>query len=379
MTSQYGTSHLILTTIPHHGSLVNPFRVGLSAGFLNPDATPLYPDFDLTPLTSDPRTELVKLQNASAIAPRDAADLDALILLGETFLRDSIDAGGRLALIARFGVGYDTVDVEACTRNAVAVAITPDGVRRPVAVSVIALLLALTGRMFDKDRLTRLGPAGFAQRSAYMGTGLVGRTFGLVGIGNIGAETVRLAKPFDMRIVAHDPYADPVVVRDLGIGMVELDELFRISDFVSLNCPLNAETHHLVDARRIALMKPTAFLINTARGPIVDQRALTAALAARRIAGAGLDVFDPEPPAPDDPLLTLDNVILAPHALCHTDQCFAGIGASCVAAALAVRDGRAPQALVNPAVIDDPKFKAKLAGYKDRHPEVPERSEGLEG
>jgi phosphoglycerate dehydrogenase-like enzyme len=340
------------------------FRVGLSAGFLLPDGSPAYPDFDLAPLTRDPGVELVKLRNGGGIAARDVAELDALILLGEGFRRDSIDAGNRLALIARFGVGYDTVDVAACTENAVAVTITPDGVRRPVAVSVIALLLALTGRMFDKDRLTRRGPAGFAQRSAYMGTGLVGRIFGLVGLGNIGAETVRLAKPFGMTIVAHDPYADSAVVRELGIRLVELDELFGISDFISLHCPLTPQTRHLVDARRLGLMKPSAYLINTARGPVVDQGALTAALRERRIAGAGLDVFDPEPPAAHDPLLTLDNVVLAPHALCHTDQCFAGIGASCVAAALAVREGRVPQTLVDPAVIDNPAFTAKLAAYR---------------
>jgi phosphoglycerate dehydrogenase-like enzyme len=357
---------------------MTPFRVGLSAGFLKPDGSPAYPDFELAPLTRESGIELVKMRNGDDIAPHDVAALDALILLGERFRRDSIDAGSRLALIARFGVGYDTVDVAACTANAIAVTITPDGVRRPVAVSVIALLLALTGRMFDKDRLTRLGPAGFAQRSGYMGTGLVGRVLGLVGIGNIGAEVVRLAKPFDMTIVAHDPYADPAAARALGIRLVDLDEVFRISDFISLHCPLTQATRHLVDARRLALMKQGAYLINTARGPVIDQRALTAALRERRIAGAGLDVFDPEPPAPDEALLTLDNVILAPHALCHTDQCFAGIGASCVASALAVRAGRVPQTLVDAAVADNPAFTAKLARYvqqfKDRHAESPAKN-----
>jgi len=355
----------------HHSSIftmnLTRFRVGLSAGFLKSDGRPAYPDFDLAPLTSDVGVELVMLRNGSEIAPRDVAELDALILLGENFSRDSIDAGNRLALVARFGVGYDTVDVAACSKNAIAVTITPDGVRRPVAVSVLALLLALTGRMFDKDRLTRLGPDGFARRSAYMGTGLVGRTFGLVGIGNIGAEVVRLAKPFGMTIVAHDPFADPVVAHELGIRLVELDELFRISDFISLHCPLTPDTRHLVDARRLGLMKSGAYLINTARGPVVDQQALTAALRERRIAGAGLDVFDPEPPAADDPLLALDNVVLAPHALCHTDQCFAGIGAACVAAATAVRQGRVPETLVDPGVVDNPTFTAKLAAYARRH------------
>ncbi len=339
------------------------FRVGFESGFTRPDGSPTYPVVDLAPLKNDPRIELVDLKNDGVIAPSDVADIDALLLLGSRFSAQSAHPAQRLSLVARFGVGFDTVDVETCTKNGIALAITPDGVRRPVAVSVMAFLLALTGRMFDKDRISRMGPAGFARKSEYMGVGLVGRTFGLVGIGNIGAETIRMAKPFDMTIVAHDPQADPAVVRELGIRMVDLDEVFRISDFISLHVPLNDRTHHLVDTRRIALMKKTAFLINTARGGVVDQKALTAALKEKRIAGAGLDVFDPEPPAADDPILTLDNVILAPHALCHTDQCYAGIGASCVEAALAIRAGRAPKTVVNRDVLDDPAFKSKIARY----------------
>jgi phosphoglycerate dehydrogenase-like enzyme len=145
--------------------------------------------------------------------------------------------------------------------------------------------------------------------------------------------------------------------------MVALDELFRVSDFISLHCPLTDSTRHLVNAQLIGLMKPSAYLINTARGPVVDQAALTRALVERRIAGAGLDVFDPEPPSPDDPILKLDNVILAPHALCHTDQCFAGIGTSSATSILSVAAGRAPDTLVNRDVLANPRFKDKLARY----------------
>jgi phosphoglycerate dehydrogenase-like enzyme len=309
------------------------------------------------------------MRNGDVLTAQDVTDLDALVLLSERFPRTAIHPEGRLALIARFGVGFDTVDVQACREHAIAVTITPDGVRRPVAVSVVAFLLALTGRMLDKDRLTRMGPSGFAQKSAYMGAGLVGRTFGLVGIGNIGAETARLLAPFGMRLVAHDPFADAAQSAELGLTLLELDELFRQSDFISLHCPLNEGTRHLVNARRLALMKPSAYLINTARGPIIDQQALTAALRERRIAAAGLDVFDPEPPQADDPLLALDNVILAPHALCHTDQCFAGIGASCVAAVQALRAGRIPANLVEGAVADYRAFLDKLASFASRAPQ----------
>ena len=168
--------------------------------------------------------------------------------------------------------------------------------RRPVAVSVITLMLALTGKLMVKDRLTREAAAGFAKRSDHMGVGLVGRTLGSLGIGNIGAEVFRLAKPFDMKFIAHDPFADQAVAAELGVELVGLEELFRRADVLSVSCPLTPETRHIVNAERLALMKPTAYLINTARGPIVDQKALTEVLQERRIAGAGLDVLEQEPP-----------------------------------------------------------------------------------
>jgi phosphoglycerate dehydrogenase-like enzyme len=217
-----------------------------------------------------------------------------------------------------------------------------------------------------KDRLTREAEAGFAKRGEHMGVGLVGRTFGSIGIGNIGAELFRLLKPFDMRHIAHDPFADKAVAKELGIELVSLEEVFRQADVVSVSCPLTAETRHLVNAERIALMKPSAYLINTARGPIVDQVALAAALAERRIAGAALDVLEKEPPDRDDPILSLDNVILAPHALCWTDQCFAGNGAADVRAVIDVQHGREPRGVVNREVLATPRWKERLAAYGAR-------------
>jgi phosphoglycerate dehydrogenase-like enzyme len=341
------------------------FRVGLSRSFIKDDGNPVYPDFDLSRLEGDPRIELVKMKNGAEISQGDVRELDALILLAEKFTRASIVSGGRLTLIARFGVGFDAVDVAAATEHGIGVAITPDGVRRPVAVSVLALLLALTCKVFEKDRLARMGPSGFAQRSAYMGVGLVGRTMGLVGLGNIGVETIKLAKPLDMRFIAYDPYVSAALAANLNISMVnDLDAIFRESDFVSLHCPLTPETTHLVDERRINLMKSSSYLINTARGGLVDQKALTKALQARRIAGAGLDVLDPEPPATDDAILKLDNVIVSPHALCHTDQCFAGIGESDVAAVFAVMSGRIPVNLVDKTVVEHATWMSKLASYE---------------
>jgi phosphoglycerate dehydrogenase-like enzyme len=317
-------------------------------------------------LQAAPGVAVTYLERANPIQPEQIADIDVLILQQPRFARDSIHPNGRLSMVARFGVGYDNVDVLACTEAGIALCITPDGVRRPVAVSVIALMLALTGKLLVKDKLTRSGPEGFAKRVDHMGVGLVGRTLGSIGIGNIGAELFRLAKPFDMKFIAHDPYPDKEVAAELGVELMTMEDVFRRSDVLCVNCPLMPETRHLVNAERLALMKPTAFLINTARGPIVDQKALTRVLSERRIAGAGLDVFESEPTETDDPILQLDNVILTPHALCWTDQLFAGNGAADVRAALDVQHGRAPRDVVNRAVLDQPRFKGRLEAYRKR-------------
>ncbi len=332
------------------------FRVAIDSDFRKPDGTPAYPDFDTTPLTNDPAVVVEYVDLGAEAPPTVAGQFDALILLGRRFGRASAVAG-RLKLVARFGVGYDTVDVAACTKAGIALSITPAGVRRPVAVAILTMILALAGRLMVKDRLTRQGPPGYAQRNAHMGVGLVGRTLASIGIGNIGAEMFRLARPLDMRFIACDPLANPAVAAELGVTLVDLPTVFRDGDFVTVNCPLTPQTRHLVNAELLALMKPDAFLINTARGPIVDQSALVAVLQARKIAGAGLDVQEQEPPDPADPLLMLDSVILTPHALCWTDQCFAGIGASAVRSVLDVAYGRVPEGLVNREVLQHSRWR----------------------
>jgi phosphoglycerate dehydrogenase-like enzyme len=339
------------------------FRVALSGDFRKADGSPTFPDFDLAPLQSAANVEMAFLESNNPLKGSQLEDFDALILLAHRFAAESVPKSGRLAVIARFGVGYDTVDVPACTANDIALCITPDGVRRPVAVSIVTFLLALTGKLMAKDRLARMGAPGFAARGEHMGVGLVGRTFGSLGVGNIGAETFRLLKPFEMKFIAHDPYADKTTCKELGIELVSIEDLFTRADVLSVSCPLTPETHHIVNAERLSMMKSTAYLINTARGPIVDQKALTKVLQERRIAGAGLDVFEVEPTDPDDPLLKLDNIITAPHALCWTDQCFAGNGAADVRAVLAVKDGKVPVGVVNREVLERPGFRRKLAAF----------------
>lgn len=341
------------------------FRVALSSDFRRPDGSPTYPAFDLTPLTDNPDIEVGYVDPVDGVMPAAGLEgYDALILLVPKFTPASVPPGGRLALVARFGVGYDSVDIPTCTENDIAAVITPDGVRRPVAVSILTFVLALSQKMLIKDKLARQGPAGWAQRADFMGTGLIGKTMGSIGIGNIGAEFYRLAQPFGMNFIAHDPFADTVVAKELGIELVGLEDVFRRSDFLSVSCPLNDQTRGIVNAERLALMKPNAYLINTSRGPTVDQAALYDALKNGVIAGAGLDVFHTEPAPADEPILKLDNVIVAPHSLCWTDQCFGGIGAADVAATLAVMKGEVPRGIVNKEIVDRPGWQAKLAGYR---------------
>lgn len=341
------------------------FQVALTCDFGDTDAG-AYRHYDLSALKRDPHVALKLLPARERVLAADIADADALVStpMSMAIAGDCLSADGRLSLIVRNGVGYDDVDLEAATRSGVAVAIASDGVRRPAAVATLALILALTTRLLDKHRLTLKGQAGWDERAAHAGVGLIGKTLGLIGVGNIGAEVVRLAAPFDMRFLAYDPYLDAALARSLEVQAVDLDTLLSRSDIVSIHCPLTAETRGLLGPARLALMKPTAFLVNMARGPIVDQRALAEALGAGRLAGAGLDVFEREPPDPDDPILRLDNIVLSPHALCWTDECEALIGQANVRAVLDVMHGREPRGVVNKAVLGTPAWRHKLSRHR---------------
>ena len=233
-------------------------------------------------------------EDVDEFRPVDIEGFDAILVFSPAVTARALAGAERLTLLARLGVGYDRIDVEACTDRGVMLTIAPDGVRRPVAAAAMAFVLALAYRLPLLDRLAR--ESRWNEGKGQMGIGLSGRTLGLVGLGNIGREIAVLAKPFNLRVIATDPYADPEDAAGRGVELIELETLLATADFVCVACPLTGETRHLVDADRLALMKPTAYLVNIARGPIVDQHALTVALEERRIAGAALDVFEEEPP-----------------------------------------------------------------------------------
>lgn len=349
-----------------------PFRVAISPYLVRPDGTLGSGSVGLDIPPSDVPIDWVPIPpstNAAADAahgaplqPDQIVGFDTLLLYSERLTAATLEGSDRLALVARFGVGYDAVDVPACTRHGALLTITPDGVRRPVASSIITFILALAHRLRDRDRLTRAGQWNAAR--AEPGLGLAGRTLGLVGLGNIGREVVRLIAPFGMTILAHDPYAGPpnslgsANTDSDGVHLTDLDTVLRDSDFVCVTCPLNDETFHLLNANRLALMKPAAYLINAARGPIVDQAALTHALEENRIAGAALDVFEQEPVDPNDPLLSMDNVLVAPHAICWTDECIRGIFKSAWESIVDVASGRTPRYVVNRDALTHPRWQS---------------------
>jgi len=276
---------------------------------------------------------------------------------------NTLKGNDRLLSVHRFGVGYDMIDVPALTEAGVALCITRDAVRRPVAGAILTFIMALSTRLFIKDRLVREGRSG--ERAKHHGIGLIGKTFGVIGVGNIGHEVFKLAVPLEMRHIGCDPYITQESVDDVGVKLVDMDTVLAESDFLSISCPLNDETHHLIGEKELRKMKTSAFLINTSRGPVVDEKALIRALSEGWIQGAGLDVLDPEPPALDNPLLKMDNVILAPHALGWLDQTFSGMWDIILQQMSALRGGERPSILVNPGVWDSPVFQGKLARFLD--------------
>ncbi|GGX19054.1 NAD(P)-dependent oxidoreductase [Streptomyces lomondensis] len=336
------------------------FTVGVSRDFLDADGRNVWGDIRLGELTAAPGVDWHYLPRTTGeLAAADVDGLDAVLFAAPAVTERTFAGCARPpVLFARFGVGYDTVDLDACTRHGALVTITPDGARRPVATAALALLLAVLHNLVAKDRLVRENR--WAEKEQWMGLGLTGRRIGLLGLGNTARDLVGLLRPFEVEIVAYDPYCPPAAARELGVRLADADTVMAEADAVIVMCALTEETRHLVDARRLSLMKPTAVLLNVARGPIVDEAALVEALRTRRIRGAGLDVFESEPPAPDHPLLTMDQVVLSPHALAWTDEMSAGNGGSAVQAVLDVAAGRIPRFVVNREVTEAPELLGRL-------------------
>jgi glyoxylate reductase len=316
-----------------------------------PPEAPQRPRFAVLRRIPEPALDLLGAAGdlQDAIAGADAA----LTLLYDRVDDALLDAAGpQLRCIANVAVGYDNVDVAACTARGVLVTNTPGVLTDATADLTIALMLSVTRRLGEGERLVRAGAPWSFDMFFMLGTGLAGKTLGVIGLGAIGQATARRARAFGMEVVyaGHHRVAEAVERELGGARFMSLDELLSSADVVTIHCPMTPETHHLIDAARLAQMRRTAFLVNTARGPIVDELALAAALHDGLIAGAALDVFEAEPNVHPD-LLALDNVALSPHLGSATVETRTAMAVLAARNAIAAVRGEPPPTPVNPEVL----------------------------
>ncbi len=342
-------------------SRLGRFRIALTADFFGPDGATRYDDIGLSVLEGSDHVAAFPLAvHRPTLGADQLEGAHGVVVLTPAVTEETVTGNVDLLAIGRFGVGYDAVDVAACTRADVAVFITTGAVDRSVAEATVGWMIALAHHVRIKDRLVREGR--WDERSRYMGRELRDRTFGAVGLGGIGRATIHLLSGFGMKTpLAFDPFLDPEAAASAGVRLVGLDELLATSDFVSIHCPLTPQTRGLIGAAELALMKPDAYLINTARGGIVVEEALYEALAVGRIAGAAVDVFEAEPVVAPNRLAGLDNVLLAPHSIAWTGELFRDIGRAAFQGMLDLARGQKPRGVVNPEVFDRAGFQEKWA------------------
>ena len=318
-------------------------------------AHPIYADI----LQARPDVRLDRLENESAEAV-SAPILTAAHAYQIGAARDElaghfhVDAdllrrAPNLLIVSSNGAGFDPVDVDACTRAGVLVVNQSGGNAHSVAEHALGMLLTLSKRIIEADRVLRRDPN--VNRNALIGTEAGGKTVGIVGLGNVGRRIAELCKGLlGMKVLAYDPYLTAAEMAARGGEKVELDDLLRRSDYVSISCPLTKESRGMIGAKQFALMQPHAYFITTARGFIHDEAALAEALRHKLIAGAGLDVWAKEPPPPDHPLLQFDNVLASPHTAGVTKEARANMGKIAAEQMLDALDGKRPPRIINPEV-----------------------------
>jgi phosphoglycerate dehydrogenase-like enzyme len=335
------------------------FIITHTADFYDNTGAPKFRDLGLSVLRDHPHIEQrVFNEYRKQIGADQIGDAQGVIVLTPAVTTESVSKADNLLVIARFGVGYDSVDVKACTAADVLVTITMGAVDRSVAEATVGWMIALSHNLRIKDGLLRTGQ--WDERSKYMGRELRDRTLGVIGLGGIARKTIELLRGFGMKQpLAFDPFVKAETAAKHGARLVPLEELLRQADFVSIHCPLSETTRGLIGARELALMKPDAYLLNTARGGIVDEDALYQALKNRRIGGAALDCFAQEPVTSPHRFGELDNVLLAPHSIAWTDELFRDIGLAACQVMVDLSLGTKPHGVLNPEVFDRPKFKAK--------------------
>ncbi len=280
-------------------------------------------------------------------------DKDAILcLLTDKIDAEVMDAAPNLKVISTYSVGFDHIDVEAATKRGIYVTHTPGVLTDAVAEFTIGLLLAVTRRILEADKTIREGKWDKPWNPFFLtGPELKGKTLGIVGFGRIGRAVAKKVQGFEMKVIYYDVFRNEKAEKELGVEFVDLETLLKESDFVSLHVPLTKETYHMVSEKELRMMKNTAYLINTARGAVVDTEALVKALKEGWIAGAALDVFEQEPLPPGHPLTKLGNVVLAPHIASATIEARQRMAELAAKNLVAVLKGEVPPALVNPDVM----------------------------
>ncbi len=298
-----------------------------------------------------------KPQTVAALMP----EADAVVLrTGIRLSAELIEAGPRLATISRTGAGFDNVDLEAATRQGAIVTSSIGANTQTVAEHALALILALAKQLPWLDRETRAG--NFRARYEYRPRDLRGATLGVIGFGRIGRELARAcATSLGMSVLVFDPYLQPQEADRSWVSFCSLEDLLARADVVSIHVPLTAETRGLLDGARLARMKKGALLVNSSRGGLLDEQALARALESGQVGGAGIDVFDPEPPEAGNPLLSAPNAILTPHAAALTRECVVRMAVLAVQRVLDVLDGFLPENVANPEVLRQERWKTLKA------------------
>ncbi|MEW6262253.1 MAG: hydroxyacid dehydrogenase [Thermodesulfobacteriota bacterium] len=287
-------------------------------------------------------------------------DCEALICRNTKITRQIMEAAPKLRAIGKHGVGYDTVDISSANDLLIPVLYTPAANTESVAELAVGFIICSGRKIVEANRTMQSGKLIsetvtmpiMAKRHGLVTADIWGKTLGIIGVGRIGSSVAKkMITAFNMRVLGYDPYVDEKTLAGYGVKKADtLEDMLPQCDFVSLNCPGGAETKHMINARTLALMKPSAYVINTARGTVVDETALLQAIQKEQIAGAATDVYDPEPPAPGSPIIRTDSIIVTPHLGAQTEESLYRMGTTIVQGILDVLESKRPEYLVNPAV-----------------------------
>ena len=310
------------------------FKVGISGDLLNTKNEPCFGRAPLELLKNRNDVEIFWMDKTITEITSDMTSVyDAILLNLPTAKAHSVsNTECRLKIIARFGVGFDSVDIEAMKRKNIIVTNTPNAVRKPVAVAALTMIFGLASKIIKKDNLVRTG--NWDLRTNFMGVGLSRKTLGVIGAGSIGTETIKLSKPFFKNILAYDPFLSQQEISINGAIKTDLPELASKSDFVVVLCNLDNSTKDMINSEFFSYRKKSGYIFNLSRGPVINEIDLEKALKDEKIAGAGLDVTNIEPLPTTSKLLKYNDVIITPHALCWTDECFNDIATEAIGSIL---------------------------------------------